>query len=62
MRISSLARMFGLTSKQLIQAFNLIAPDVQIKSASSRVEIDRDNWLFTLSIIQSAQSNDWLRA
>lgn len=53
-RISSLARSYNVTSKSVVAMFNLVAPDLNIKSASSGVEITADNRIFIHTIMIAA--------
>lgn len=53
MRVSSLARSYNVRSKDVIELANMTGEN--LKSASSRVEVTRDNRIYWHSICSAAQ-------
>lgn len=58
MRIHEIAKNINVTSKYVVQAYQNIAPELNIRSASSRVEITVDDRIFHESVARAAK-REW---
>lgn len=58
MRVSQFARNYGVKSIDVIRILNVVAPDLNVKSASSRLEINRDNRIFFDTVAVRAAFRD----
>ncbi len=56
-RVSTLSAARGIPSKYLVNAFKCYAPDLNVRSASSRVEFNTDNQIFIKSVMSAAKED-----